>query len=91
MNTGQDQQQRPPWSNYNWNHMALPTFGFIFAVPEPPPDLQLPVHHQQITQSIPSTPEVPVDQESRVEDEPPKPEPGQQSQCVLIPYLTLPC
>ena len=41
MNDNQHQGNHAQWS-HNWNHMALPTFGFIFAVPEPPQSLQLP-------------------------------------------------
>jgi hypothetical protein len=45
-NNNQSPGQNPSWNNYNWNHMALPTFGFIFAVPEPPPDLHIPTQQE---------------------------------------------
>lgn len=69
-NTNQAREQSPQWSNYNWNHMALPTFGFIFAVPEPPSDLHIPSQQDVLYHTTTSAPENAAQQSARLGDEP---------------------
>ena len=68
--------------------MALPTFGFIFAVPEPPPDLQLPAQHQPLSQR-PHGPDASRHEKLQTEDEPPKAEASHQSQYAQLQLLVM--
>jgi hypothetical protein len=78
MNTSQSAERNPQW-NYQWSHMALPTFGFIFAVPEPPPDLQLPAHHRPAIDAPPFKVATSVESRSDVDECTPKSETPEQS------------